>query len=1229
MTQTDKQKPTWNFSRFFVENRQITWVLLIMVFIWGVYGYIHMPKRKDPETPVHIAVAVTVWPGASAEKVEQLVTRKIEEKVMQNSKVERVDSVSRNSISIVYIRLIEKINEPGKDFDDIKIKLDSIKDLPDGCQPIMFNKDFGDTAALMLTVASPKADPTEIKLRTTSLKNAIQRLRAGIPASLSNSRMTWAACLPRTLDPRSPNRLIQNFSTFLKSKGHNVDIRSVQGPGFVAIDSQFTGTDEEARALIVEFISDRLRATEIPPDAWGGICFRDPNEISQKLTEASGDKYTYQELDRYTDLIRRTIQGIPLVSKVERAGLLPETVYLDYSQERLASYGIQPAQLKDLLNARNITFPGGTLEVDGKNLSINPSGEFTNYREIGNVMISASSTGSPVYLRDLVEISRDYQKPSRYLNYYTWKDAHGQWQRSRAITLSVQMKQGEQIGDFGKRVDKALNELQKQLPDDLVISRTSDQPLQTEETVDLFMQALYEAVILVVLVAFIGFWEWRAAVLMSLSIPLTLAMTFGMMSLLGLDIQFVSIGSMIIALGLLVDVPVVSGDAVKREMENGVDHFTASWLGPTKLAKAILFATLTNIVAYLPMLLLSGNVGRFLYSLPVVLACSLVASYIVAMMFIPFLSNYLLVPPKKHHPPMAIRRTQGFSGWYSKVGMYSIKHRWMVLGFSMIFLIIGSLFFVQLKPQFFAKDLSYLSYVDVWLPADAPMEKTNLISREAENIIREVCDKYSQTHPGKDGKPRQVLRSLTTFVGGGGPRFWFSVEPEIQQLNYAQIILQVKDKHDTNLLVTPLQEALQSRVPGARVDVRQLETGKPVGRPVSIRIHGSDIQTLRNYAEQVKTVLRSTPLAQRVRDDWDQESFAVDLQVDPDRANMVGITNLDVALSSAAGMSGIPVTVLREGDKQIPVVVRLRMEERAQLSDIKNLYVYSVISPQKVQLREISDIKYNMELSNIHRRNQFRTITVSCFPSSGVLASEVMKEIKPKRDKFASKLPPGYGLEYGGEYEEQVKGFAELAIVMMVSILLIYLALVLQFKNAIKPFIVFAAIPFGMMGAVIALWIMGSPFGFMAFLGCASLIGIIVSHVIVLFDFIEEKHDEGECLPLALVDAGIIRLRPVMITVLALVLALFPLALHGGPLWEPLCYAQIGGLTVATFITLLLVPTFYAICVLDLKIIKWKGPLSVPQPDPVVDTPVKEQIIQEEETKPAASAPEDEPPTKE
>jgi multidrug efflux pump subunit AcrB len=521
------------------------------------------------------------------------------------------------------------------------------------------------------------------------------------------------------------------------------------------------------------------------------------------------------------------------------------------------------------------------------------------------------------------------------------------------------------------------------------------------------------------------------------------------------------------------------------------------------------------------------------------------------------------------------------------------------LACSILVLVAGAIFGHQLKSQFFPEDVQYMSYIDVWLPNDAPAFVTNQATIQVEHVARATIEKYESEHAEKTGGGPHLLKQITTFVGGGGPRFWFSVSPQLQQLNYAQVLIEVTDKDATPELVGLLQQALSAQVPGVRADVRQLQTN-PVEYPVEFRVTGTadvspleeqkDINVLRSITSQVEDILRATPNALRVRDDWDEPGFQVKLRVDPDRANLAGVTNSDVASSSTSAMNGWQVTSLRRGDEQIPVMARLRADERAQLSDIESLYVYSSSTNVKVPLLQVSSIEDELETLRIRHLEHFRTISVQCFPATGVLPSQVYAAALPKINQLRAELPPGYRIETSGEAAKTQQGFTNLAVVMVISVFLIFLALAFQFKHAVKPFLVFAATPYGVCGSLFALWLAKSPFGFMAFLGIASLIGVIVSHVIVLFDFIEEMHEKGEPLEQALVDAGIVRLRPVMITVGATVLALFPLAVHGGPLWQPLCFAQIGGLAFATFVTLLLVPVLYSIFVLDLKIVEWIGP---------------------------------------
>jgi len=1164
---------THNTARFFTENKHVSWVLLVFTILWGVYGYLTMPKRKDPDIPVRVAAALLSWPGASAEDIEERVTRPVEKRLAENSRIEKIESTSRAGVGVVTISLDKTVAETGKEFDDIWLKLSAMRDLPEGAS-LQFMKDFGDTSALMLTVASPRASEVEIQMRAIKVDAVIREVRKDIAGP--HDRAALVGCFPYSLDDRELTAVGKELAAWAESRGAR-DVRLFSGPGFLGIDSQTAASDEKILVHAREFVLERLRTAELHPDVWHLAVIRDPAQTEAKLAAVAGEKYSYRDLDIYSEQLEKALQGVEGVARVSRSGVVADVIYLDYSQEKLASYGINPGQIREALSGRNITSRGGVVEVQGKSILIAPKGELKSEDEIGDVVVSKSATGAAIYLRDVVTISRAYESP-QYVSYSSWKDAKGQWQRTRAITVALTMKNGLQIAAFGAAVEAKLAQVRPLLPDDLVIERVSDQPQQVAENVDLFMSSLYEAIILVVLVALIGFWEWRSALLMALSIPITLAMTFGMMRILGLDVQQVSIGSLIIALGLLVDDPVVAGDAIKRDIGHGIPRQVAAWLGPTKLGRAILFATITNIVAYLPFLTLTGDTGRFIFSLPVVLGTSLLASRLASMTFVPLLGMILLRPGKKADPTIEERKSRGFARFYARLVGSAIRHRWMVVGGACLLLVGGMMGVRGLKQNFFPVDYNYLSYVDVWLPEDSPVSATHETAREVENVVREIAEPHG-------------LQSLTTFVGGGSPRFWFSIGPEQKQANYAQVMIRLKDKHETAKMVGPLQAALSARVAGARVDVREIESGPGVGIPVSIRIGGEDPTTLRAIASKVDEVIRRQPNAERFRDTWGAGNFALKLKVDQDRAAAASVTNDDVSSSSRVALSGSTVGALQEGEHRVQIVTRLRASERQRLSDVGNLYVYSSHDTGvKIPLRQVSDFEFGSSTAKILRRNHVRTITVGGFPTHGTLSSEVLAQIQPDLDRIKAELPPGYTMELGGEQEEQVKSFKELAVVMLISVAMIFLALVLQFRNAAKPLVVFAAIPFGVVAALLSLRVAGAAFGFMAFLGVISLIGVIVSHVIVLFDFIEERHEEGAPLFDALVDAGILRLRAVLVTVGATVLGLVPLAMHGGSLWEPLCYVQIGGLAFATVITLIIVPVLYAVFVLDLKLVTWDAP---------------------------------------
>jgi len=482
-----------NTARFFTANRHIAWMTLVATFVWGVFGYLRMPQRKDPDIPVKMAMAICYWPGVDAVRVEQLVARRIEETMAENVTVKEITSTSRLGVAFVWVTLKEEINDPAKELDDIKLRLDGISDLPPGAGPINFIRDFGSTAALMLTVASPRASDAVIALRARAIADTLRRIRATAATPEQRAALIYSG--PATTPSTTLRPVLDLFLAGATADGTFRDARLVFGPGFLGVDGA-TSLDDSALVRYAQgFIERTLRASEFHPDAWPGIVVRDLPKTEALLRERAGEKYSYRELDEYTDLIRRTLQSIPIVTKVSRSGLLDEQVLLTFSQERLASYGLGTYKIKDVLSARNIPEAGGTLDIQGKTVAVAATGEFQNEREIGDVIVGASKAGAPLYLRDMVDVSREYRTPATYVNYFSTADSSGQWRRSRGVTLSVEMRAGSKIGEFGHAVDSTLARVRDRLPEDLVMARTSDQPRQVEESVDLFMDSLVEAIV--------------------------------------------------------------------------------------------------------------------------------------------------------------------------------------------------------------------------------------------------------------------------------------------------------------------------------------------------------------------------------------------------------------------------------------------------------------------------------------------------------------------------------------------------------------------------------------------------------------------------------------------------------------------------------------------------------------------------------------------------------------
>jgi multidrug efflux pump subunit AcrB len=1227
-----------NIPQLFVTKRSIAWTAMISVLAWGVYAYLMMPQRQDPIIPVVTGVITTPYPGAEAERVEQEVTRKIERKVSENPAVDHVKSISRPGMSIVYVELFETERNAELVWQDIRGKLGEIRDLPQaGGQPTQptLNKDFGDSVAVMLTISSPPVSDLEIQLRARAIREVIEahRTSQATPTTSRPAGERWTAVLvyPGTVARSHVVRLGRTLAQSLTETGVARDVAIVEAPSAGILDVTLNPgkTGEDLQQQVGRWERQNVGVDEFNPDVWRPFWVRDLDGLEHELRRNARDKYTYRELKDFADRIRDRLKQSHYVAQIDLVGNQDERVWLAYSGHRLNQFGVTPLSIIDRVQERNINIPGGKVELPDQNVVVRPTGEYTSADQIGHTVMDVSSDGYPLYLRDLVEVTRGYEDPAGIMNFRTVKVPRGDHpptarkaspesegeeavpedydlQTGRAITLSVRQVKGTNIADYDRDMNAAIAELKQLLPPDVRLERTSNEPQKVRDKIHGFNKNLFEAIVIVVLVSLV-FMEWRSALLVAIAIPITIAMTLGMSQLVGIDLQQVSIAALIIALGLLVDAPVVAADAINRELAGGNLRHTAAWLGPKRLAHAVFYATLTNIVAFLPLLLVKGKTGDFIYSLPIVVSWSLFAAMLVAWTFCPLLGFYMLKGQKSLGASDGGKPAGGFPRLYKAFVEKCIEHRARAAAVSVLVLLAGAVVcWRTIGTSFFPKDLHSVFTVNLDLPEGSPIRHTRDVAMEA---IRRI-----------DAIEGERIRSYTTFVGAGGPRFWLSIEPEQRADNYAQILVHTASKEETAAIVARLKEELPLHISESRVRTQMLETGPPIGIPVQLRLFGDDIQTLRDLAAKVKACMRAIPGTLDVNDDWGDPSFQMTLKVDSDRAALSGVTNQDVANTVGTGLSGTSISQLRERDKLIGIAMRLRPSERSELDDLNSLYVASAAQDVRVPLSQIASLDRQMITPKIRRRDHERCITVRCDVVNNVLPSSVVNQLQKMLPAQASvtpgggtiagkdmiEFPVGYKWEFGGEKFEQDKGFKSLSLALVVSFIAIYLALVVQFNSVTQPLLVYAAVPFGIVGGLLGLAVMGASFGFMAFLGVASLAGLIISHVIVLFDFIEEMKHKGEPLRQAVVDAGLARLRPVLTTVLACVGGLIPLAMDGGPLWEPMCYVQIAGMLVATLVTLVIVPVLYVIFVEDLHLVRWEvEPASRPDSTPETVRPVQ------------------------
>jgi len=927
---------------------------------------------------------------------------------------------------------------------------------------------------------------------------------------------------------------------------------SMNGAMFVNLNLEDNIQDTEKFWSKLRLDMAELKKTDLPDGVLGPVVDYDFGDTVAVLLAIHSDAYGYRELKDYAERVEAAIRRIRSVSKVKRIGEQKEEIDVTSSLDRLSQYAVQPEQVMKALQGRNMVNYAGAVPTERGKPPIQATGAFQGEDQIRHVMIDVSRTGQPVYIGDLANVERVYKDPTQYAR------SRGE----RAILLSVEMQEGNNIVDFGKELHASLDSLRPLLPPDLKIDFVADQPKVVAERVKDFIREFGIAIASVILVTMVLL-PFRVALVSAVAIPVTISATFGLLNAFGIELHQVSIAALIVVLGMVVDDAIVIADNYIELLDHGVARPEAAWRSASELAIPVLTATLTIICSFLPFLILSGATGEFIHALPVTVAIALSTSFVVAMLLTPLLSQFFIRKGlhsdeadqgKKRRSPLELIQ------WvYNRVIVVAMRWKKVAVASGVLAVIAGALVLHHVPERFFPFAERDQFVVDVWLPEGWKVEATDAAVRRIEDVLRQE---------------KEVV-NFTSFIGSSAPRFYYNVNPQLPDKNYAQVLVSTESPEVTPGLVKALRPRLAQAAPEARVFLSELQQGPAQEAAIEVRLTGDDEGVMRHWGDQVSQLLQRTPGSLDVYSDWREDAYRLKVNLREEVANRLGFTNATIGRELAGGFEGAPVTTYWEGDRDIAVALRLEPMRRQTFNDVNNTYMISPVTGARVPLDSIAAVSPVWDPGRIVRRNGVRTLTIRSGAQGGVLPSQVLERIRPVIDKLP--LPAGYRVWYGGEFENQQDTFPEMVKALLISSVAIYLILMFQFRSVVDPLVIMAAIPLGLLGASVGLLVTHNPFGFTGFLGIVSLGGIVVRNSIILVDYTRERMKEGIPIEEAAIEAGERRLRPIFLTTMAAAVGVTPMILSGSSMWSPLGSAIAFGLVGSMFFTLVVIPVLYVL----------------------------------------------------
>ncbi|CAN7392409.1 MULTISPECIES: efflux RND transporter permease subunit [unclassified Variovorax] len=949
-------------------------------------------------------------------------------------------------------------------------------------------------------------------------------------------------------------------------------IRSYSKPGesqiiFQIKDSSRPGDVANVWYTVRKKIAD-MRGT-LPAGIQGPFFNDDFGDVYGVIYALESDGFSYAELKTFADDVRQQLLRVQDVAKVEQFGVQDEKVFIEVSQKRVAQLGLDFNAVLAQIGSQNAIESAGTIQSPQDVVQVRVGGQFTSVEQLRAMPIRGSS-GNQMRLGDIAEIHRAYVDPPAV------KVRH---QGKEVIALGVSMGKGGDIIALGKALRVATAEIDRRLPAGVTLAQVQNQPVAVSRSVNEFVSVLIEAVAIVLAVSFValglhkgGRFGWyidiRPGLVVAITIPLVLAVTFLAMNYFGIGLHKISLGSLIIALGLLVDDAIIAVEMMVRKMEEGYDKVRAATFAYDVTAKPMLTGTLITAAGFLPIGIAKSVTGEYTFAIFAVTVIALVLSWIVSVYFVPYLGTLLLnvkPHPSSGHPelgegPHELFDTPFYNTFRHTVN-WCVKHRWLTIGATLLIFALGIVGMGKVQQQFFPDSSRPEIMVDLWFP-----EGTSFAANE------EVARRVEQRLLKEEG-----VTTVSTWVGSGVPRFYLPLDQVFPQTNVSQLILLAKDLKYRETLRLKLPALLAEEFPEVRGRVKLLPNGPPVAYPVQFRVVGTEPQQLRIHADEVKAVMRENANMRGVNDNWNESVKVIKLEIDQDKARALGVTSQAIAQASRTMFSGTNVGQYRENDLLIDIVLRQSPDEREAISDIGNAYL-PTSSGRSIPLTQIARPVFSWEPGVMWRENRDYAITVQGDIIEGLQGATVTEQLLPALRKLEAKWHAdgqgAYRIEVAGAVEESSKGSASIVTGVPIMLFLVFTLLMLQLHSFSRSMLVFITGPLGIAGVAGALLVLNRPFGFVALLGVIALMGMIQRNAVILIDQIESDREAGVPTWDAIVESAVRRLRPIVLTAAAAVLAMIPLS--RSVFWGPMAVAIMGGLIVATVLTLLALPAMYA-----------------------------------------------------